>query len=61
MAKTKPETDIQMDIRPKVPRVEILAFQKACKSVGETMTSMVRRLVIKVAAGDTELLNRIRR
>ena len=59
MVKTS-ETEIQMDIRPKVPRVEMLAFQKACKGVGETMTSVVRRLVIKVANGDKELLKRIR-
>jgi hypothetical protein len=57
MSKSK---DVQMDIRPKVPSVEMEAFRKACKGVGETMTSVVRRLVIKVAAGDKDLLQRIR-
>jgi hypothetical protein len=60
MKKTKTDKDIQMDIRPKVPRVEMEAYRKACKAVGETMTSVVRRLVIKVAAGDKEILQRIR-
>lgn len=58
--KKKKNTDQQMDIRPMLPRHEMLAFQKECYAMGETMTSVVRRLVIKVANGDKELLKRIR-
>jgi hypothetical protein len=52
--------EIQLDIRPKVPTSEMIAFKKACRGVGETMTSIVRRLVVKVANGDADLLKRIR-
>ena len=58
--KKKKNGDIQMDIRPMLPPHEMKAFQKSCYALGETMTSIVRRLVIKVAAGDMELLQRIR-
>jgi hypothetical protein len=56
----KSKTTIQVFIRPSMPAGEVTAFQSACKDVGETMTSITRRMISKVAAGDTELLQRIR-
>ena len=58
--KKKANGYVQMDIRPMLPPHEMTAFQKECYAMGETMTSVVRRLVIKVANGDKELLKRIR-
>jgi hypothetical protein len=55
----KKNIEIQMDIRPSVPKADMEAFRKACKVTGETMTSVVRRLVLKVARGDRDLIDRI--
>ena len=57
--KNKKQKDPQMDIRPQVSRDDFEAFRSACKENGETMTSLVRRVVMKIARGDKELLNRI--
>ena len=62
MSKTKKvqkKKDPQMDIRPQVSREDFEAFRSACKANGETMTSLVRRFIMKVARGDKELLDRI--
>jgi hypothetical protein len=58
--KKKMNVNMELTIRPSLPTHEMRAFQAACYDVGETMTSVVRRLAIKVAAGDKELLQRIR-
>ena len=55
----KKNKDRQMDIRPLITREDFDAFRAVCKENGETMTSLVRRFIMKVARGDRELLNRI--
>ena len=49
----------QVFIRPQIAHEDLDAFRAACKENGETMTSMVRRFIMKIARGDRELLNRI--
>ena len=55
----KKAKDPQVYIRPQVTREDLEAFSAACKENGETMTSVVRRFIMKIARGDRELLNRI--
>ena len=59
MTKTKKKKDPQIFIRPQIARDDLDAFRSVCKENGETMTSLVRRFIMKVARGDRELLNRI--
>ena len=48
-----------MCIRPSVTEKDLADFRAECKRNGETMTSVVRRFIMKIARGDRELLNRI--
>ena len=57
----KIKTHHQLFIRPNLTAAEAKLFKKACKEVGETMTSVYRRLALKIGAGgDRELLDRVR-
>jgi hypothetical protein len=60
MSKAKKKTaDKGMFIRPTVSQSDFDFFQAACRENGETITSVVRRVIVKIARGDSELLNRI--
>jgi hypothetical protein len=49
----------EISTRSMVPAPEMDAFRKRCNGAGETMSSVFRKLISKVASGDQELLDRI--
>ena len=47
-------------MKASIPREQYDAFKGSCAVVGETMTSVVSKLIGKVADGDRDLLDRVR-